>query len=217
MITGALDPDDGEVEVLGEDPRRFRRATRERIGYMPQQFTLYPDLTADENVDFVASPVRDARAGAAGGASARCWSSSSCGRRAAGGPASCRAACSAGSSSPPPSSTSRRCCSSTSPPRGSTRSCARRSGRSSHRLKADGRTLLVTTQYVGRGRVVRRRRAHRRRPADRPRAARGAPARRGGRRHHRGRDRGPVRPRRPRRQGGDPRGAEHRAPASSGS
>jgi ABC-2 type transport system ATP-binding protein len=55
MITGALDPDDGEVEVLGEDPRRFRRATRERIGYMPQQFTLYPDLTADENVDFVAS------------------------------------------------------------------------------------------------------------------------------------------------------------------
>jgi ABC-2 type transport system ATP-binding protein len=55
MITGALDPDDGEVEVLGEDPRRFRRTTRERIGYMPQQFTLYPDLTADENVDFVAS------------------------------------------------------------------------------------------------------------------------------------------------------------------
>jgi len=55
MITGALDPTAGEVRVLGEDPRRFRRATRERIGYMPQLFTLYPDLTADENVDFVAS------------------------------------------------------------------------------------------------------------------------------------------------------------------
>jgi ABC-2 type transport system ATP-binding protein len=55
MITGALDPTDGEVRVLGEDPRRFRRSTREGIGYMPQQFTLYPDLTADENVDFVAS------------------------------------------------------------------------------------------------------------------------------------------------------------------
>ena len=41
--------------MLGEDPRRFRRRTRERIGYMPQQFTLYPDLTARENVDFVAS------------------------------------------------------------------------------------------------------------------------------------------------------------------
>jgi ABC-2 type transport system ATP-binding protein len=55
MITGALDPTAGEVRVLGEDPRRFRRFTRERIGYMPQLFTLYPDLTADENVDFVAS------------------------------------------------------------------------------------------------------------------------------------------------------------------
>jgi ABC-2 type transport system ATP-binding protein len=55
LITGALDPTAGEVRVLGEDPRRFRRATRERIGYMPQLFTLSPDLTADENVDFVAS------------------------------------------------------------------------------------------------------------------------------------------------------------------
>lgn len=55
MLTGALAPSDGEVRVLGEDPRRFRRQTRERIGYMPQLFTLYPDLTARENVDFVAS------------------------------------------------------------------------------------------------------------------------------------------------------------------
>lgn len=55
MITGGVDPTEGEVRVLGEDPRRFRRRTRERIGYMPQLFTLYPDLTADENVDFVAS------------------------------------------------------------------------------------------------------------------------------------------------------------------
>ena len=55
LLTGALAPDDGEVRVLGEDPRTFRRQTRERIGYMPQEFTLYPDLTARENVDFVAS------------------------------------------------------------------------------------------------------------------------------------------------------------------
>jgi len=55
MLTGALAPTEGEVRVLGEDPRTFRRQTRERIGYMPQQFTLYPDLTARENVDFVAS------------------------------------------------------------------------------------------------------------------------------------------------------------------
>jgi len=55
MLTGALGPTSGTVTVLGEDPRRFRRQTRERIGYMPQLFTLYPDLTARENVDFVAS------------------------------------------------------------------------------------------------------------------------------------------------------------------
>jgi ABC-2 type transport system ATP-binding protein len=55
LITGALQPTSGTVRVLGTDPRRFTRAARERIGYMPQLFTLYPDLTADENVDFVAS------------------------------------------------------------------------------------------------------------------------------------------------------------------
>ena len=55
MLTGALTPTEGEVRVLGEDPRRFRRQTRERIGYMPQQFTLYPDLNTRENVDFVAA------------------------------------------------------------------------------------------------------------------------------------------------------------------
>ena len=55
MLTGALRPTSGEIQVLGERPNAFRRETRERIGYMPQQFTLYPDLTARENVDFVGS------------------------------------------------------------------------------------------------------------------------------------------------------------------
>ena len=55
MLTGALAPTTGDVSVLGRDPRKFRRSERERIGYMPQQFTLYDDLTAGENIDFVAS------------------------------------------------------------------------------------------------------------------------------------------------------------------
>jgi ABC-2 type transport system ATP-binding protein len=55
MLTGALAPTDGDVSVMGRDPSRFRRSDRERIGYMPQSFTLYADLTAGENVDFVAS------------------------------------------------------------------------------------------------------------------------------------------------------------------
>jgi ABC-2 type transport system ATP-binding protein len=55
VLTGALVPTSGTVTVLGEEPRHFRRQTRERIGYMPQSFTLYQDLTVRENVDFVAS------------------------------------------------------------------------------------------------------------------------------------------------------------------
>ncbi len=55
MLTGTLPPTSGQVTVLGENPRHFRRQTRERIGYMPQQFVLYPELTAAENVSFVAS------------------------------------------------------------------------------------------------------------------------------------------------------------------
>jgi ABC-2 type transport system ATP-binding protein len=55
LMTGALAPTEGILSVLGEQPRDFRRETRERIGYMPQSFTLYPDLTVRENVDFMAS------------------------------------------------------------------------------------------------------------------------------------------------------------------
>jgi ABC-2 type transport system ATP-binding protein len=55
LMTGALAPTDGEIRVMGEDPLKFKRETRERIGYMPQSFALYPDLTTRENVDFVAS------------------------------------------------------------------------------------------------------------------------------------------------------------------
>ena len=54
LLTGALAPSSGTIRVLGEEPRRFRRRTREQIGYMPQLFTLYADLTAGENVDFIA-------------------------------------------------------------------------------------------------------------------------------------------------------------------
>jgi ABC-2 type transport system ATP-binding protein len=55
MITGSLGPTAGTVEVLGERPSSFRRRTRERIGYMPQLFSLYPDLSVGENVDFAAA------------------------------------------------------------------------------------------------------------------------------------------------------------------
>jgi ABC-2 type transport system ATP-binding protein len=55
MLTGALEPTSGEIEVLGQRPTSFRARIRERIGYMPQHFALYADLTVRENIDFVAS------------------------------------------------------------------------------------------------------------------------------------------------------------------
>ena len=55
MLTGTLGRTHGEIEVLGEDPMRFRRRTRQRLAYMPQLFTLYEDLSAQENVGFVAA------------------------------------------------------------------------------------------------------------------------------------------------------------------
>ena len=55
MLTGTLEPSAGEIRVLGEDPVRYTRHTREQIAYMPQLFSLYLDLTARENVGFVAA------------------------------------------------------------------------------------------------------------------------------------------------------------------
>ena len=55
MLTGTLGRTEGEIRVLGEDPRRFSRATRGRLAYMPQLFSLYEDLSAQENVGFVAA------------------------------------------------------------------------------------------------------------------------------------------------------------------
>jgi len=55
MLTGTLRPTAGELRVLGQEPSRFTRYAREHIGYMPQHFSLSEELTASENVGFVAS------------------------------------------------------------------------------------------------------------------------------------------------------------------
>lgn len=55
LMTGVTAPDSGTVEVLGQRPVDFSRETRARIGYMPQQAILYPDLTLRENLNFAAS------------------------------------------------------------------------------------------------------------------------------------------------------------------
>ena len=54
LMCGLLHADAGEVRVLGEDPTRAHRHITERVGYLSQRFSLYGDLTIDENIAFFA-------------------------------------------------------------------------------------------------------------------------------------------------------------------
>ncbi len=55
MLTGIHKPTSGQVSVLGKNPTRFSKSDREKIGYLIQQFVLYPELTVLENLNFAAS------------------------------------------------------------------------------------------------------------------------------------------------------------------
>jgi ABC-2 type transport system ATP-binding protein len=55
LALGLLTPQRGSLTVMGRAPTSFRAADREQIGYIPQQFVLYPNLTVTENAQFVAS------------------------------------------------------------------------------------------------------------------------------------------------------------------
>ncbi|HLJ83523.1 MAG TPA: ABC transporter ATP-binding protein [Candidatus Eremiobacteraceae bacterium] len=54
IICGVLAPDSGEVDLLGVDMIRDPEAGKARLGYMPQRFSLYSDLTGRENLRFYA-------------------------------------------------------------------------------------------------------------------------------------------------------------------
>ena len=55
LLTGFYQPTSGNLSVLGKDPAHFTKADREKMGYLIQQFVLYPNLTVWENLNFVAS------------------------------------------------------------------------------------------------------------------------------------------------------------------
>ncbi len=55
LLLGVYEPTTGSCHVFGEPSHHIRRPTRERIGYLPQQFVLYPTLTVKENLNFAAS------------------------------------------------------------------------------------------------------------------------------------------------------------------
>lgn len=52
---GLLRPDSGSVTTCGLTPHRRRRKLAHRVGYLSQQFSLYGDLSVDENVAFFAA------------------------------------------------------------------------------------------------------------------------------------------------------------------
>lgn len=54
MMCGLIAPDKGRVEVAGQDPWRAHRAATGAIGYLSQRFSLYGDLSIDENIEFFA-------------------------------------------------------------------------------------------------------------------------------------------------------------------
>ena len=55
ILTTLLTPDEGSVTVAGLDVVKDFRQLRTEIGYMPEKFSLYPDLTVRENLHFFAS------------------------------------------------------------------------------------------------------------------------------------------------------------------
>ena len=55
ILTTLLNPDEGSATVVGLDVVNDYRKLRTQIGYMPERFSLYPDLTVSENLQFFAS------------------------------------------------------------------------------------------------------------------------------------------------------------------
>ncbi len=63
MLCGILDPSSGDGRVVGFDVRRDPERIKERIGYMTQRFSLYEDLSVEENLSFYAGIYGVARRG----------------------------------------------------------------------------------------------------------------------------------------------------------
>lgn len=55
ILTTLLVPNEGSAEVAGYDVIRGLKEIRNSVGYMPGKFSLYQDLTVEENLDFFAT------------------------------------------------------------------------------------------------------------------------------------------------------------------
>jgi len=54
ILCGLLKPDVGSVEVLSSDLHKKKKEIQNQIGYLSQKFSLYGDLSVDENIEFFA-------------------------------------------------------------------------------------------------------------------------------------------------------------------
>jgi ABC-2 type transport system ATP-binding protein len=54
MMCGILEPTEGSISLLGYDIQKQKSEVKKHIGYLSQRFSLYQDLTIDENIDFFA-------------------------------------------------------------------------------------------------------------------------------------------------------------------
>src|SRR5437773_5005275 len=54
MLCGILEPTEGTGRIAGHDVSRDTDAIKGSLGYMSQRFSLYDELTADENLQFYA-------------------------------------------------------------------------------------------------------------------------------------------------------------------
>jgi len=54
VMCGLLQPDAGDVSILNLDITKHRKEVQNQIGYLSQKFSLYGDLSVDENIEFFA-------------------------------------------------------------------------------------------------------------------------------------------------------------------
>lgn len=53
ILSGLLQPDKGKVIISGKDLKKNPEIVKEKAGYLSQKFSLYTDLTVDENIEFI--------------------------------------------------------------------------------------------------------------------------------------------------------------------